>query len=350
MTFDRLPQGSWVLVTGATGLVGSVVVELLLEKGFRVRGVGRSATRAAQFTEHLKAKYGVSSYEFAEVQDFTVSEAFDVALQGVAGVLHIATETNFDILGSDTDGALIAASAAVLGLMKAAARTNTVKSFVLTSSSITAMGTAMLQYGPDAQFSTENWEDDLIPMAKSLSSDAGFAKSGITYAATKVYAEREAWKFWNETKPGYAFNTVLPVTILGPVANPTKGAIYSTHTWLNELFLGDRDGIIMKFMNPAKAMVDSRDCAVIHVAALLSTEVDGQRLWASAHLFTANQILAVWRKAFPDRAIGPDFDFPAHPKTEITDLDKSTKLLEEFTGKGWYSLEECVIANVASVL
>ncbi|KAH7101486.1 hypothetical protein BKA62DRAFT_794627 [Auriculariales sp. MPI-PUGE-AT-0066] len=346
MTFNRIPAGSWVLVTGATGLQGSVVTELLLQKGFRVRGVGRSATKAAQLTEHFKTKYGANSFEFAEVADFAVSAAFDTALRGIAGVVHVATETNFDILG-ETETALAAASAAVLGLMKASAAAGTVKSFVLTSSAITVVGGA-IQYGKDGEFSTEDWQDHLIPLAKSL--PPGAAKNGVGYGATKVHAEREAFKFWNETKPGYAFNVVLPVSIFGPVSNPTKGIVYSTHTWLNDLFLGNRESTLMQFLNPAVAMVDTRDCAAIHVAALLSTEVNGERLWASAHPFTANQILAVWRKAFPDRNIVADFDFPVHPKIVFTDVDKSTKLLKEFSNKDWYSFEETVIANVETVL
>ncbi|KAH7102110.1 hypothetical protein BKA62DRAFT_617953, partial [Auriculariales sp. MPI-PUGE-AT-0066] len=325
---------------------GSVVAELLLQKGFRVRGVGRSATKAAQLIEHFKTKYGADSFEFAEVADFSVSAAFDTALQDVAGVVHVATETNLAVL-DETETALIAASAAVLGLMKASAAAGTVRSFVLTSSVVSMLGGA-IQYGTDGEFSTEDWQDHLIPLAKSL--PPGDVKRVVSYGATKVHAEREAFKFWNETKPGYAFNVVLPALILGPVANPTKGIVYSTHTWLNDLFIGNRESTIMQFLNPAVTMVDTRDSASIHVAALLSTELNGERLLASAHAFTANQILAVWRTAFPDRIITADFNFPVHPKIVFTDIDKSTKLLKEFANKDWYSFEESVIANAETAL
>ncbi|KAH7106583.1 hypothetical protein BKA62DRAFT_805045 [Auriculariales sp. MPI-PUGE-AT-0066] len=349
MTFDRLPPGSWVLVTGATGFAGSAIVDLLLQKGFHVRGVGRSILKAAPFIKHLNVTYGVGCFEFAEVADFTISGAFGAALQGIVGVVHVATESSWDVLGADAEAALAAASATVLGLMKDAALTGSVKSFVLTSSAAAVVAGAV-EYGRDVEFSTEIWQDQLIPLAKSLTAEAGFAKNIVAYAATKVHAEREAWKFWNETKPSYAFNSILPVNIYGPVANPTPGIVYTTHTWLNDLFLGNRESMIMRFINPAVAMVDNRDCAAIHVAALLSTEVNGQRLWASAHAFTANQILAVWRKAFPDRDIVADFDYPVHPKVHLTDVDKSTKLLKEFTGKDWYSFEQTMIANVADVI
>ena len=43
---------------------------LLLQKGFRVRGLGRSATRAAPFTAHLKRQFGEQNFEFVEVADY----------------------------------------------------------------------------------------------------------------------------------------------------------------------------------------------------------------------------------------------------------------------------------------
>ncbi|KAH7106582.1 hypothetical protein BKA62DRAFT_826087 [Auriculariales sp. MPI-PUGE-AT-0066] len=365
MAFNRLPSGSRILVTGefhsscnciilltlcslpgATGLAGSAITDLLLQRGFRVRGVGRSAAKAAPFADHLNTKYGAGAFEFAEVADYTISGAFDSVLQGVTGVVHVATEASFDVL-SDVDTALVVSTAAVLGLMKAAAGIESVKSFVLTSSSVTVMATA-IEYGKDVQLSTETWQDHAIALAQSLPSDIP-AKGFMGYVASKIVGEREAWKFWNEEKPGYAFNSVLPDMILGPVLNPVKGT-YTTHSWMNDVFLGNRDALSVAFMNPPEWMVDSRDTAIIHVAALLSTEMNGQRLWAAAHPHTLNQHLALWRKAFPDRNILPDFDFPAPPKIDLTDLDKSTKLLKEFAGKDWYTFEETSLANVAHAL
>ncbi|KAH7108383.1 hypothetical protein BKA62DRAFT_824579 [Auriculariales sp. MPI-PUGE-AT-0066] len=346
MTFDRLPAGSWVLVTGATGLAGSAIVDLLLQRGFRVRGAGRSAVKAAEFKEHLTKTYGEGVFEFVEVADMTVSGAFDAHLQGVAGILHVATDTSPETL-VDTDGAIATVAAQTLGLMKSAARVNSVKSFVLTSSSSTVAATAV-EYGKDIAISTEIYQEHVIPLARSLPADVYPMKAMLGYVSTKIYGEQEAWKYWKETKPSYAFNTVLPFMILGPVINPTKGH-YSTHSWINEVFEGKADGLGVVYMNPPEWVVDTRDCAAIHVAALLSTKTNGERLWAAAHPHTLNQYLATWRKAFPDRKLLPDFDFPPAPTIDITDREKSTKLLKEFAGKDWYSFEETALANVSDV-
>lgn len=70
------------------------IVELLVQKGFRVRGVGRSAARAALFKEKLESNYGKGTFEFAEVADLTAESAFEVALQGAQLKLAYASHTH----------------------------------------------------------------------------------------------------------------------------------------------------------------------------------------------------------------------------------------------------------------
>ncbi|KAH7106584.1 hypothetical protein BKA62DRAFT_687560 [Auriculariales sp. MPI-PUGE-AT-0066] len=345
MSFDRITPGSLVLVTGATGYIGSAITDLLLKKGYRVRGVGRSATKAAKFTESLQATFGARNFEFVEVPDFKVAGVFDGVFDGVVGVVHVATETAADAL-VDAEKALQDASNTVVELMKSAARAGTVKSLVLTSSSVSAF---KLEYGKDAKISLDDYTTFFVDAAKNLpeSANAG-EKYVVIYCATKVHTELEAWKYWRAEKPGYAFNTVLPSTAAGPVLSPIPG-YYSTHQWINEIFLG-QDSIGLAFMQPSEWLVDVRDVAAIHVGALLSTSTNGERFWASGHPFTANKLLAIWREAFPDRTIRPDFAFPENPKLELIGREKSTELLKGLEGRDWYSLKETVVANVAEAL
>ena len=102
-------------------------------------------------------------------------------------------------------------------------------------------------------------------------------------------------------------------------------------------------------MNPAARFVDVRDVAAIHVAALLDETTESRRLFAAAHKFTLNEILAVWRKEFPERKIVADVDWPKQPEVDL-EQGESTELLKAFAGRDWYSFEETVIANVQDVL
>jgi hypothetical protein len=136
----------------------------------------------------------------------------------------------------------------------------------------------------------------------------------------------------------------LPDYVAGPVANPSPGS-YSTNGILKDIFAGNANSSGLGFFNPAARLVDVRDVAAIQVAAMLDETEDRRRLFASAHKFTLNQVLAIWREAFPDRKILDDFSFEKQPDIDIED-DESTALIEAFMGRGWMSLKESVVANV----
>lgn len=166
-------------------------------------------------------------------------------------------------------------------------------------------------------------------------------------AASKVKGERAAWKFIEEEKPHFSFNTVLPDLVLGPAANPAPGP-YSTASMLTQLFNGDSQSQIAAFLNPAARIVDVRDVAIIHFAALVDSQTDKQRLWAASDaLLHINEILKIYREAYPDRKdiIPKDYDFPNPPK-QVTDTSKSVELLKRYAGRSWIDTKTTLLDNV----
>ncbi|KAJ6483969.1 hypothetical protein C8R45DRAFT_1148106 [Mycena sanguinolenta] len=345
MSFDRIPKGSLLLVTGATGLIGSAVTDAALARGFKVRGVTRSISKAALFQKSLDDKYGKGNFELVEVKDLTAPNAFDGIVEGVAGVLHIASDVSFSISYDDVVGNVVQAT---VGVMKAAAKVASVKSFVLTSSRIAIFRPDYEQ--PEISPKLDQWGDHFVDAAKQTPDDHPM-KGVLVYAASKVLGEHAAWDYYNSTRPSYAFNAVLPDLVLGPVFNPTPG-MYSSHTHLNALFLSDDsepEPPIVKMLQPTSVAVDVRDVASMHLAVLLSTSTQGKRIWAAAHRFEINDILAIWREAFPERKFVEDFKLPPQPKITL-ELAPSEKLLKAFEGRSWLSLKESAIANVQDVL
>ncbi|MEM6996878.1 MAG: GDP-mannose 4,6-dehydratase, partial [Myxococcota bacterium] len=77
MAGRAIEKGELVCVTGASGYIGSHVVEALLRRGYRVRGTVRDAT-AADKTAHLKkiAEDTGGSLELVSA-DLTKAGAFD---------------------------------------------------------------------------------------------------------------------------------------------------------------------------------------------------------------------------------------------------------------------------------
>lgn len=82
-----ISRGSTVLVTGANGFIASHVVEVLLELGFNVKGTIRE--EKGWLDQMFEEKYGKSRYESVIVPRIDNQGAFDVALRGVAGFIHI---------------------------------------------------------------------------------------------------------------------------------------------------------------------------------------------------------------------------------------------------------------------
>ncbi|KAJ7232659.1 hypothetical protein B0H12DRAFT_1328044 [Mycena haematopus] len=345
MSFDRIPKGSLILVTGATGFIGSAVSDAALAHGFKVRGVTRSISKAVALTKSFEEKYGKGAFELVEVKDLTVPDAFDGVLEGVAGIIHVATDTT---MSPAYDVVVGAAVQSTVGLMKTAAKVPSVKSFVLTSSRIAIFNPDYDH--PEISPKLDQWGDHFVTAAKETP-DNHPSKPVLVYAASKVEGEHAAFDYYNSARPSYAFNTILPDYVLGPVVNPTPGA-YSTHTWLNSLFLSEPEPFVLNFFKPASLAVDVRDVASIHLAALLSTSphlTGGKRIWAAAHTFEVNDLLAIWREAFPERKFVEDFKLPPQPKITL-DLAASEELLRGFEGRSWLPLKESVIANVRDVL
>lgn len=79
-------------------------------------------------------------------------------------MIHVAADTNFEtLIKTDTDVTLKASADSVLALMKAAARSSSVKSFVLTSSFISVF---VSEYGKDVHASLADFTEHFIPEAR----------------------------------------------------------------------------------------------------------------------------------------------------------------------------------------
>lgn len=95
-----------VLVTGASGFVGTYTVQALLDAGFAVRGTVRSKEKG----EHLVSLSPKASYVL--VPDMSAPGAYDEAVAGVDAVVHIASPLD----GSNTGDPSLVIGPAVAGV------------------------------------------------------------------------------------------------------------------------------------------------------------------------------------------------------------------------------------------
>lgn len=76
-------------MTGATGLVGSHVVDTLLKRGIKVRAVARSKQKADLFTA-ARPQFA-SQLSFFFIDDLNTPGVFENAVKDIDGVIHVAS-------------------------------------------------------------------------------------------------------------------------------------------------------------------------------------------------------------------------------------------------------------------
>ena len=230
----------------------------------------------------------------------------------------------------------------VQNALEAAARTPTIKRFVLTSSS-----TAAVHSKPNVKFSVteDSWNETDVETAWTPP-PYDFSRAGAVYSASKVQGERTAWKFMQDRKPSFILNAVLPSVNLGLVLSCKQGGSFAG--FVNGLKAGDQMSTTMvRDMMPPTYMVNVEDTARLHCAALLEDDVRGERLFAFAEPINYSTIVAALKKVDPSKT-----DYPAPPENEGRDLstiptDRAKELLERAGRHRFTGLEESLIAQFA---
>ncbi|KAL8763274.1 MAG: hypothetical protein Q9203_007427 [Teloschistes exilis] len=330
-----IPQGSLVLVTGVNGYIGSHIADQFLEAGYRVRGSTRDVDKATCVREFFSKKYGEGKFETVVVADMVKEGAFDEAVKGCSGIAHVASDLSFS---PDPNVVVPPTLAGARNAASAAAKEPSIKRFVFTSSSV-AIANSQLN-DPSFHVTNTGWNDSAIEQAWApppYTPDRSF----IAYCASKAQAEREMWKFVSEEKPGWTLNCVLPDLNIGTILHEQQRA--STGECIRSIY---RDGdMTMAKMFPPAWMVNVRDTARLHVAAMIDPDVVDERILAYAYPYNFNDILAILRESYPAKEFPADLE-GVGKVTGSVENGPGAELLKRFGQSGWTGLEESVRENV----
>nr|GAT49327.1 predicted protein [Mycena chlorophos] len=250
-----------VFVTGASGFLGSVVVNELLEAGYPVRGAARGR-KVAQI-ETAFASYG-AQFQAVEIAD-NASSDFTEALKGVGAIIHTAApipgRTDFETgLKSSVEGSL--------RIVRAAQKAG-ISRVVMTGSTVT-FPKADEKFGPD----------DWVEVTKEQAA-APDADQFTRYIAQKKYSEQAVLQYADEN-PDMDITILNPTWIFGPLAPgfealvPTpEGAFatFGTNGFIYQLLRADN-----KNYHYTPGTIDVRDVARIHIAALNAPTPNGKRV------------------------------------------------------------------------
>ncbi|KAI0271270.1 NAD-P-binding protein [Gloeopeniophorella convolvens] len=191
-----------ILITGATGLVGSHVVEQALAAGYDVKLTVRPAktTRLREAFSSFGDRVQILTLENLGDNPAGLAEA----LIGVDALIHVASTFH-----GEPEALMKTAVEGTLDVLKAALAAGVHK--IVITSSIVGLGSPA-QIWDDRVIGADDWsplalEDGLRPGADPFT----------VYAASKAVAERALWKFV-EAHPELDVATIHPPFLYGPAA------------------------------------------------------------------------------------------------------------------------------------
>ncbi|KAI8677651.1 Epimerase domain-containing protein [Fusarium keratoplasticum] len=338
-----VPKGSTVLVTGANGLLGSHIVDQFLEYGYKVRGTVRDTEKNAWLQALFDKKYGKGSFELFKVADLTAEGAFDEAVKGTSVVAHTATITSF---APDPSDVIPQAIAFAENALKSAYKENSVKRFVLTSSSSAAV--LSIPGAPGVEVLEDTWNEFAV---KAAWAEPPYTpeRGGVVYAASKTEAEKAVWKYHKENRdkrPDLVVNTVLPNFNFGKSLDPVNQG----HPSSSGLPVALWQGQVTPFHHiiVPQYYINVQDTGRLHVAAAVFDHIKERRIFGFAGRFNWDEILDILRKAAPNKEFPANFS-SGSDANEIKPRAEAEQLLRDLGRPGWVSLEETVLANVSDV-
>ncbi|KAI0348405.1 NAD-P-binding protein [Trametopsis cervina] len=311
-----------VLATGANGYIAVWTIKKLLEAGFSVRGAVRSE-KSFPYLKNLFKEHG-DKFELVIVPDITADGAYDEAVKGVQGIVHMASPFHQSAVEPSEliDPAVKGTTSILASLLKYGTE---VKRFILLSS---ISCNIELWYPEPAPVNTEeNWNTGAVVAVNEKGKDAS---ANEKYFASKILAEKALWDFAAEHKGKVNFDVVSlnPALVIGPflhdVATP-QNLNFSIGAWFLYLVAGQapKSELNTGFLN-----VDVRDVSDAFVRALQVPEAGGERITIHESSFIWQEYLNIAREIDPSLPAGDtDFDLSKAVYNLKFDNAKSRKLL-----------------------
>ena len=329
-----VPPGGLILVTGVNGFLGSHLANMLLARGYAVRGSVRSEEKAAWVKEAMTMRHPSAHFEIAVVPNIAAAGAFDQHLKDCDGVAHVASDLSFD---PDPNQIITPMLDGVRNILQSAAREPSIKRFVITSSSIAALTP---QPGKEIEINSTTWNDSSIEQAWR---PPPYEQERMwdVYAASKTQCERELWKFAQEQQPSFVLNAVLPDFIVGPIFHAKQPG--STGRWV-KAFFDDPDHYepLQNFV--PQYFIDVEDTALLHIAALTEEDVKDERLLGFAEPFNFNSWVGAFRKIDPSKPWPPNDPKQQHDLSK-PNTTRALELLKRYGRNGWTHFYESVRRN-----
>jgi NADPH-dependent methylglyoxal reductase len=193
-----------VLLTGATGSLGAVILEQLLDNGYLVTAVLRSFQRSKSYLEHRYEKeVGAHRLQFVEIPDMTVPNAFHGVSQGVSTIIHVATPLAND---NFMEAMIKPANLIIDNVLNAATHSTAIKRVIVTGSMVETFNFLHFMEGPKTITEADFNDITLNDALKMVS---------LAYTFSKTSTERWAWEYTHQYPRSFDLIFLLAPSIFG---------------------------------------------------------------------------------------------------------------------------------------
>lgn len=244
-----------ILITGATGLVGSHILAELIREGKKVRALKRKGSDIA-LVERIFVHYKIPFPDKSIWVEGDITDYFSLldAMEGVTQVYHCAAMVSF--AGSNEEDLMKVNSEGTANVVNAALEKGVKKLCHVSSSS--ALGRA---------------ENDKVITEEN---QWAISSKNSAYAISKYSSEREVWRGSEE---GIDVVVVNPCIIIGP------GDLRKSST---RMIQSVRDGLTF-CPGGSNAFIDVRDVAKIMIT-LMESEIKNQRFILAAETLKFKEV------------------------------------------------------------
>jgi nucleoside-diphosphate-sugar epimerase len=294
--------GDLVLVTGATGYLGYLIVVDLLKHGYRVRAAVRSLSKINRILAAPSVKAlapTADQLSFVPVPDMTAPGAYDEAVKGVTYIIHAASP-----IPSFGEGAPPAqdqleelfvktAPKGAVGMLESAHKSagGTVKRVVMTSS-VVAIPPFEVYMGKSKEPERVWTDEDRTPIPPP---PYGFEFEA--YSASKVAARNLSEAYMKEHDTSFDLIKIFPSWIFGPdelTTDATSMRVGSTNAVLLNVLLGEKNDA-----GYGGNAVLGQDVARAHVSAL-DSKVEGNQGFVVNTMMVWEDAIAIAKKYYPE--------------------------------------------------
>ncbi|RCV40256.1 hypothetical protein SETIT_9G038000v2 [Setaria italica] len=250
-------KGETVVVTGASGFIGSTLVRRLLDRGYNVHAGVLNPDDKAE-TDHLLALAAGAGEGRLRIFrcDLLNRAAILDAARGCSGVFHLASPCTIDPVSDPQKQLIVPAVEGTLNVLRAAKEAGGVRRVVLTSSSSAIMP-------------SPGWPAGEVPDERCWTDIDYCEKNGLWYSVSKTLAEKAAWKFAEEN--GVDVAVVNPGAVMGPIIPPTINSSMS-------ILLRLLQGCTEEYRDIFIGAVHVEDVALAHILVFENPSASGRHL------------------------------------------------------------------------